>query len=97
MIVEHALLRVKPGQGAAFEAAVRDARPLIAASPGFHAIEVRPAAESADLYLLRVIWSDIAAHRDGFRRSDRYSEWRDLLHGYYAPMPQVEYFGESIV
>lgn len=97
MIVEHALLQVKPGQGAAFEAAMREARPLIAASPGFVAIEVRPAAERTDRYLLRVVWTDIAAHRDGFRSSERYQDWRRLLHGFYEPMPVVEYFGESIV
>lgn len=97
MIVEHALLQVKPGQGAAFEAAMREARPLIAASPGFVAIEVRPAAECTDRYLLRVVWTDIAAHRDGFRGSARYQDWRRLLHGFYEPMPVVEYFGESIV
>jgi heme-degrading monooxygenase HmoA len=97
VIVEHALLQVKPGEAAAFEAAMREARPLIAASPGFVEIEVRPAAERADLYLLRVVWTDIAAHRDGFRTSDRYGDWRKLLHGFYEPMPVIEYFGESIV
>ncbi|MCX8474393.1 MAG: antibiotic biosynthesis monooxygenase [Sphingomonas sp.] len=97
MIVEHALLHVRAGEGQAFEAAMRAARPLIAASPGFVAIEVRPAAERADRYLLRVVWTDIAAHRDGFRMSEHYQDWRRLLHGFYEPMPVVEYFGESIV
>lgn len=97
MIIEHALLQVKPGQGQAFEAAMREAKPLIAVSPGFVEIEVRPAVERADHYLLRVVWTDIAAHRDGFRTSDRYRDWRKLLHGFYEPMPVVEYFGESIV
>ncbi|MFL6734356.1 MAG: antibiotic biosynthesis monooxygenase family protein [Sphingomicrobium sp.] len=97
MIVEHALLEVRPGQSAAFEAAMREARVLIAASPGFQSIEVRPAAEAKDRYLLRVVWSDVAAHRDGFRKSDRYQRWRELLHHFYQPMPSVEYFGDSIV
>ena len=97
MIIEHALLQVKPEQGQASEAAMRGARPLIAASPGFAGIEVRPAAERADRYLLRVVWTDIAAHRDDFRTSDRYQDWRRLLRGFYEPMPVVEYFGESIV
>jgi heme-degrading monooxygenase HmoA len=97
MIVEHAVLEVKPGRGAEFEAAMRGARALIAASPGFQSIEVRPAAETPDRYLLSVVWIDIAAHREGFRMSDRYAEWKRLLHGFYEPMPRVEYFGESIV
>jgi heme-degrading monooxygenase HmoA len=97
MIVEHALLQVKPGQSAAFEQAMHSARSLIAESPGFEGIEVRPAAESEGLYLLRVMWTDISAHRDGFRKSARYAEWRRALHDFYEPMPTVQYFGESIV
>lgn len=97
MILEHALLHIRPGQSDAFEAAMRRAHPLIAASPGFLSIEVRPAAEQADLYLLTVAWQDIASHRDGFRTSDRYKNWRDLLHGYYDPTPTVTYFAESIL
>lgn len=97
MIVEHALLEVKSGQSAAFETAMRQARDLIAASPGFMGIEVRPSTESDGRYLLRVLWSDIAAHRDGFRKSARYEEWRALLHHFYEPMPAVEYFRDSIV
>ena len=97
MIVEHAVLEVKAGQSAAFEEAMRNAKALIAVSPGFHAIEVRPVVEGEDRYLLRVVWSDVAAHRDGFRTSDRYQDWRKLLHPFYEPMPTVEYFGESII
>lgn len=97
MIVEHAILVVRPGQAEAFTKAMHEARDLIAASPGFHSIEVRPSSDEAERFLLRVVWTDIAAHRDGFRKSDRYERWRSLLHGFYDPMPTVEYFGESIV
>lgn len=97
MIVEHAVLEVKPDQAKAFESAIQEARLLIAASPGFVGIEVRPAAEVAGRYLLRVIWTDIDAHRNGFRKSQRYQQWKALLHHFYDPMPEVSYFGESII
>ena len=97
MIVEHALLEVKEGQSEAFEAAMRQAQGLIASSPGFGGIEVRPSVDRPDRYLLRVLWEDIAAHRDGFRQSQRYQEWRALLHHFYDPMPAIEYFSESII
>ena len=96
MIIEHALLRVRDGQAADFEAAMAKARPLIAASPGFVDIDVRGACEEPNLYLLLVKWTDIASHRDGFRKSERYQLWRDLLHRFYEPLPQVSYFGESL-
>ncbi len=98
MIVEHALLQVKPGQQSAFEAAMHKARPLIAASPGFLSLSVQPALEGdKSQYLLFVCWEDIASHRDGFRNSDRYQIWRELLHHFYDPMPVVRYFGKSIL
>jgi heme-degrading monooxygenase HmoA len=96
MILEHALLQVRAGQEAEFEAAMSAARPLIAASPGFQGIEVRPAAERPGVYLLMVQWESIAHHRDGFRTSDRYQEWRALLHPFYDPMPEVRYFGDPL-
>jgi len=96
MILEHALLSIKPGQSAAFEAAMAEARPLIAASPGFRSIAIRKACETPDQYLLLVEWDDIASHREGFRTSARYEQWRALLHHFYDPMPVVGYFGETL-
>jgi len=97
VIVEHALLEVKEGQSKAFEAAMKKAQVLIASSPGFGGIEVRPSADRPNRYLLRVVWEDIAAHRDGFRKSQRYQEWCALLHHFYEPMPTIEYFSDSLI
>jgi len=97
MLVEHAVLSVRDGQQASFEQAMQRAIPLIAASPGFQGIEVRPAVEETGTYLLLVRWDDVASHRDGFRKSGRYADWRALLHGFYDPIPKVSYFGPSIV
>jgi heme-degrading monooxygenase HmoA len=96
MILEHALLHVRPSENQAFEAAMGQAKPLIAASPGFLGLELRPASEKSGLYLLLVRWESIADHRDGFRNSARYDQWRALLHHYYNPMPTVDYFEEPL-
>lgn len=96
MIVEHALLQVRAGEGAAFERAFAKARPLIAASPGFLGMEVRRGCEAVETYLLIVHWDRMEDHRDGFRCSDRYDEWRTLLQPFYDPMPVVQYFGEPV-
>lgn len=96
MIVEHALLQVKQDEEAAFEAAMAQAKPLIAASPGFVELEVRPAVEGQGRYLLLVRWNSVADHRDGFRKSERYEQWRALLHHFYDPMPNVDYFGDPL-
>jgi heme-degrading monooxygenase HmoA len=97
MILESALLNVRPGQAAAFEAAMKRARPLIAASPGFQRIEVRPCVERPGNYLLLVWWDSLEDHTEGFRTSDRYETWRSLLHSFYDPFPTVEHFADSII
>ncbi len=96
MVIEHALLSVINGQSADFERAMAEAKPLIAASRGFRSVSVRPAVEIPDLYLLIVEWDDVASHRDGFRKSSEYQIWRDLLHKFYHPMPEIQYFGDLI-
>ena len=73
-----------------------EAKPLIAAARGFVSIEVRPAIETTGTYLLLVRWLSVADHRDGFRKSDRHKQWRDLLHRFYEPMPDVTYFGDPL-
>ena len=96
MILESALLEIRPGESAMFETAMAEARALIAASPGFHDIEVRPCLEQGDRYLLLVWWDSVEDHEVGFRGSARYEQWRALLHRFYDPMPNVAHFGEPI-
>jgi heme-degrading monooxygenase HmoA len=96
MILEVAALTVRPGDERAFEEALRRARPLIASSPGFGAIEVRRCIETANRYLLMVTWERLEDHTIGFRQSARYAEWRALLHHFYDPFPTVEHFDEPI-
>ena len=62
MIVESAILSILPGKEAAFEAALREALPLIQASQGFRKIEVRPCVENKSHYLLLVWWDTLSAY-----------------------------------
>jgi len=71
MILEAAILNVRPSQEEAFESAMRVARPLIAAKPGFESITVRRRVETPNRYLLLVMWQTLEAHTVGFRQSDR--------------------------
>ena len=96
MIVEHAILNVKPEDMAAYEAALRKALPLISATPGFVKFDVRPCLEKAGCYLLLVEWEKLEDHTIGFRRSDRYLKWKELLHPFYSPFPEVLHFGEAV-
>lgn len=96
MILEHAVLEVKKGEGPAFERAMAEALPLIAATPGFLGLELRPCLETPARYLLLVRWQTLDDHTQGFRGSPRYERWRALLHHFYDPFPQVEHYGTPV-
>lgn len=97
MILEHAILNVNAGQHAAFEAAMKEAVPVIAASDGFLGLEVLACLETPGRYLLLVKWTSVDAHEVGFRGSDRYKQWKALLHGFYDPFPIVQHYGASFI
>ena len=92
MILEVAILRVRPGRSDAFEAAFAEAQGIIAASPGYQRHELRRCVETADQYLLLVWWDSVESHTEGFRRSPEYQRWRELLHHFYDPFPTVEHY-----
>ncbi len=48
-------------------------------------------------YLLPVEWERLEDHTHGFRKSDDYQRWKDLLHHFYDPFPTVEHFQPVLV
>ncbi|MGW2396558.1 antibiotic biosynthesis monooxygenase family protein [Kitasatospora sp. NPDC001664] len=99
MILESALLDVRPGQEEAFLAAFAEARPLIAVQRGFRSLELRRCLDQGrgSRFLLQVEWETLEDHTEGFRGSAEYQEWRRLLHHFYEPFPEVEHYGEALL
>ena len=92
MILEVAILNIKPGQRDAFEAAFRQASPIIASMKGYISHEVQHCVETPDRYLLLVRWQTLEDHTVGFRGSAQYQNWKRLLHHFYDPFPTVLHF-----
>lgn len=96
MILEHAVLEVVPGQEASFEVAFGEAQHLIAGMPGFLGLSVSRCVERPSRYLLLVRWARLEDHTEGFRGSEPYERWRELLHRFYEPFPDVDHYGEPV-
>lgn len=92
MVLEVAILSVRPGESDAFEVAFAEAQQFIAASPGYQRHELRRCLETADRYLLLVWWDSLESHTEGFRGSSAYPRWSELLHHFYDPFPTVEHY-----
>jgi heme-degrading monooxygenase HmoA len=92
MILELAILDVRPGETAEFETAFAEAKTIISAMPGFDHLQLQRCIENRDRYVLLVGWDRLEDHTEGFRGSPEYQQWRALLHRFYDPFPTVEHY-----
>ena len=91
MIHEIALIEVKPGTEAAFEAAVVQAEPLFRAAKGCRSMVLQRSIEHPLQYRLVVGWDSVADHEEGFRASEQFAQWRALVGPHFAQPPKVEH------
>jgi heme-degrading monooxygenase HmoA len=92
MVLEVAMLMVRPGEEAAFEGAFAQAERIISSMPGYRDHQLQRCLEISNKYLLLVNWETLEDHTIGFRGSAAYQEWKALLHHFYDPFPIVEHF-----
>jgi len=92
VVLEVAILDVKPGQATDFEAAFKEAKMIIASMEGYRSHQLQRCLEDANRYILLVHWDTLEHHTVGFRGSEQYQEWRALLHHFYDPFPSVEHY-----
>jgi heme-degrading monooxygenase HmoA len=92
MILEVVILNIIPGQEKEFEAAFAKASPIISSMDGYRWHQLQHCLEVDNRYLLLVQWETLEAHTVGFRGSEKYQEWRKLLHLFYDPFPIVEHY-----
>lgn len=92
MVLEVAVLNVRPGQGREFESAFATAQQILARMSGYISHELRQCVEDSSRYLLLVHWQTLEDHTVGFRQSAEYQDWKALLHHFYEPFPVVEHY-----
>ena len=92
MILEVAILNIKPDLNHEFEAAFQTAANIIMRMKGYISHELQRCLEVEHRYILLVRWQTLEDHTIGFRQSPEYQEWRSLLHHFYDPFPIVEHY-----
>ena len=92
MILEVAILDVIPSQDVEFQAAFGTASSIISSMPGYVSHQLQRCLETRNRYILLVHWETLEAHTIGFRGSEKYQEWKRLLHHFYDPFPTVEHY-----
>ena len=89
MILEHALLNVRPGRAPDFEAAFAEATPIISAMPGFQKVTLSRCLERPGSSLLPLDRARLEDHVDGFRPSPQVAVWKQLRPPFYSPSPSA--------
>ena len=93
MILEHADLRIQPGQQAAFEEAIARGLGTVAVrAKGYQGAKVNRGIENSERYVLQIFWDTLEDHTVGFRESPLFTEWRAIVGPFFAAPPVVEHF-----
>jgi len=92
MVLEQVILTITPGSEPDFEAAIGQAKEVISQAAGFRSLRLQRGIERPSAFLLLIEWETIEDHVVGFRGSDLYKRWRELIGPYFAADPQVEHF-----
>jgi heme-degrading monooxygenase HmoA len=92
LILEVAILDVRPGQESEFEIAFEEAQKIISSMNGYVSHQLQKCIEDPNRYILLVNWQTLEDHTKGFRESDEYQKWRAMLHHFYDPFPIVEHY-----
>lgn len=94
MILEHADIRIRPGQQAEFEAAIaHGVETVIARATGFRGYRIERGIESPERYLLMISWETLEHHTVDFRTGPLFAQWRAIVGPFFALPPVVEHFG----
>jgi heme-degrading monooxygenase HmoA len=92
MILELAMITVRPGTEAEFERIFPTAVRLLSASRGYVSHELRRSIETPNRYALSVRWQTLEDHTEGFRGSPAFGAWRAQLAAVLEGPPVVEHF-----
>jgi heme-degrading monooxygenase HmoA len=92
MVLEVAVLNVIPEKTAEFELAFEKAQEIISGMKGWKSHELQRCLEVPNRYILLVQWENLEDHTVGFRKSSEYLIWKNLLHHFYSPFPEVDHY-----
>jgi len=92
VILEVAILDVKPNKKINFECAFAEAQEIISSMEGYISHQLQNCIEKPNRYILLVNWNTLEDHTKGFRESTEYQVWKTLLHHFYEPFPEVEHY-----
>ena len=91
MVLEIAENHIKPGMELEFERGVASALPLFQNAPGFVDLALHKCIENPLRYRVFLRWKTMEDHTEGFRKSESFQKWRELVGHCFAEPPKVDH------
>jgi heme-degrading monooxygenase HmoA len=92
MILEVAILHIKPEAMKDFESAFPKAEAIISSISGYISHELQRCVETKGRYHFLIRWETIDAHMVNFRQSPKFQEFRAIVGPHFAQAPMAEHF-----
>ena len=92
MILEVAILHVKPESMTQFEEIFPKVEPIFRSVKGYVSHELQRCVETRGRYHFLIRWESIDAHMVNFRQSPKVQEFRSLVGEFFAQPPVAEHF-----
>lgn len=94
MITEIAHVEIDSERLPEFEAAMKVAvETILAKSHGYRDFELLKGIERPSVYTFIIHWDTLEDHTKGFRESDLFVKWREIIGPFFAHPPVVEHSG----
>lgn len=90
--VEYIRYRIDPADQAAFEDAYRAAAPSLAAAPECLDYELSRCQEEPDRYILRIRWTSVEGHLQGFRNGPRFPPFFAAIKPYVGAIEEMRHY-----
>lgn len=93
-VTEIASVTIAPEDKEAFVSALRRAAAeILPQATGFLGFTMLGwGTERPNVFVFTIAWETLEAHTVGFRESELFTQWREIIGGYFAEPPVVEHF-----
>jgi hemoglobin len=84
--------KIPQNEAASFESAYRQAESVLQASPNCQGYELIRSDKDSQNYLLTIFWDSSDGHLEGFRKSDLFSKFLELIRPYIPMIQEMEHY-----
>jgi heme-degrading monooxygenase HmoA len=97
MVVEYIRYSIPPEQAAEFEEAYGRAAKVLDESPQCISYELSKGVEEADHYILRIEWTSVEDHEQGFRQSSGFQQFFAAIRPFFDRIEEMKHYGRTAV